>query len=304
MLISMALATLTSTPALAAPIKITGAEAKSYWSAPDVSYPPSKVKDKQRKPWYEGDRGNGMGSWVLVKFDGEQPVTRVVMLAGDWTSATSWKQANRPKEVELKFSDESTETWLLEDEMVPQTFKLPKTTNTSSIRFRVTQIFSGSAFPDTAITEIQVFDDKPGEHPAKELKASTTFPTDSDASYVPVMAADGVRDTAWCEGNKKTDGVGEWLEVHFEAPQKVSKMNICTGVCQMLGTLHKDTNTPTNLTVSFSDGSSQKVTVADKSMPQKIALTPRTAEWARVTIDAVRKGKQYDDACISELSFE
>jgi hypothetical protein len=304
MLFSLALATLSSTPALAAPVKITSASSSSNYDSGGVSYPATKVKDKQRKPWYEGDRGNGLGSWVMVEFEGDKAVTRVVMLPGDWTSADSWSKANRPKEVELKFADESTETWTLDDEMVPQTFKLPKTTTTNSIRFRVTQIYSGTAFPDTAISEIRVFDDQPGEHAAKELKASTEFPTDADSSYVAVMANDGVRDTSWCEGNKTNDGTGEWLEVHFQGAKKVSKMNICTGVCQMLGTLHKDTNAPSNVTVSFSDGSSQKVTLADKAMPQSIPLTPRTVEWARVTINGVRKGKQFDDACISELAFQ
>jgi len=304
MLFSLALATLSTPVADAAPIKITSASSSSHYDSGGVSYPASKVKDKQRKPWYEGDRGNGLGSWVLVEFDGEKDVSRVVMLPGDWTTADSWSKANRPKEVELKFSDESTETWTLDDEMVPQTFKLPKTTKTSSIRVRVTQIYSGTAFPDTAISEIRVFDEQPGEHPSKELKASSEFPTDNDSSYAAVMANDGVRDTAWCEGNKSNDGAGEWLEVHFQGSKKISKMNICTGVCQMLGTLHKDTNAPTKVTVSFSDGSSQTVDLADKSLPQSIPLTPRNAEWARVTIDGVRKGKQFDDACISELSFQ
>ena len=304
MLISLVLATLSSTPAVAAPIKIQSASSSSNYDSGGESFPATKVKDKQRKPWYEGDRGNGLGAWVKVDFNAATPVNRVVMLAGDWTTATKWSQANRPKEVELKFDDESTLTWTLDDTMTPQTFVLPKTKSTASIRFKLVQIYPGTAFPDTAISEISVFDDKPGQHAPKELKASSEFPTDADSSYAPVMAADGVRDTAWCEGNKTTDGAAEWLEIYFNGAQKISKMNICTGVCQMLGTLHADTNTPTGVTVSFSDGSSQKVTVADKAMPQSIALTPRTAEWARVTIDTVRKGKQYDDACISELSFQ
>jgi len=304
MLISLALAALMSTTADAAPIKISSASSSSNYDSGEISYTASKVKDKQRKPWYEGDRGNGLGAWVLVEFDGPQPVSRIEMLPGDWTTADTWTKANRPKEVELKFDDDSTLTWTLDDEMVPQTFKLPKETTTKTIRFKLVQIHPGTAFPDTAITEIRVFDSKPGEHIAKELKASSEFPADTTASYAPIMAADGVRDTSWCEGNKTNDGSAEWLEVHFQGAKKISKMNICTGVCQMLGTLHKDTNAPTALTVSFSDGSSQKVSVADKAMPQSISLNPRTAEWARVTIDTVRKGKSYDDACISELSFQ
>ncbi len=300
--LSLVLLSLISTQADAAKIKITEVDAKSYYSRGEDVYESRYVKDSWRKPWFEGDRGNGMGAWIEVKFD-EQTVSRVVVLPGDWTTTTSWKQANRPKELLVTFSDESTETWTLVDEMRPQTFKPAKPIKTNSIRLTYTQIFPGTAFPDTAITEIQVFNDQPGGIATREVLASSEFEADNESEYSPIMAADGIKDTYWCEGNKETDGVAEWIEFKFNGPQKLGKVTICTGICKF-GPDHKNAAAPTGVTISFSDESSQKVTLEDTIKPKPHPLKPVTTEWARITLDTVRAGSSYNDACISEVAFD
>ena len=89
-------------PVHAAPVKIAGVTAKSYYSEGGATYHSDNVKDgKSTPPWFEGDPGNGVGSWIEVDLGGEHRVTKLQVLAGDWTSGGAWQRANRPAEVEV-----------------------------------------------------------------------------------------------------------------------------------------------------------------------------------------------------------
>ncbi len=138
-----------------------------------------------------------------VKFEGEQTVTRIVVLPGDWSTTEAWRVANRPKELEIRFGDGTEQTWMMTDSMVPQTLVLAKPVNTNSVRFMVKRIFGGSTFADTAISEIRVYDDQTAGVVLKEATASSEYRTDKRSSYAPIMGADGVKDTYWCEGNSQ-----------------------------------------------------------------------------------------------------
>ena len=202
------------TPAHAAPVKIVGVEAKSFYNERGTSYHPDAVKDgKSTPPWFEGDAGNGVGAWIEVDLGGDHNVTKIQVLAGDWTSGGDWGRANRPAEVEVRWSDGSTDIWTMADEWKVQTFTPESPKTTAKIRLKFNSLHSGSAFPDTAISEILVFDDQPGSYVfASGATASSEYPSDNDGSYYPIQASDGVRDTMWCEGVKDGDGVGEWIE--------------------------------------------------------------------------------------------
>lgn len=296
---------LSTVPATAAPVKIAAVTAKSSYSSGDVSYPADNVKDgKGATPWFEGDSGSGVGSWIEVDLGGTKTVTRLQVLAGDWSSGAGWTRANRPKEVEVKWSDETTTIWTLDDSYQMQTFTLPSPKATAKIRLKVNAIYSGSAFPDTAISEILVFDDSADANATiRQVTASSEFPADAESGYFAVQAADGVRDTFWCEGNKGTDGTGEWLQFTFDAPTRITAALICNGMCSTADVLKKG-NAPSRATLTFSDGSTQVVDLkALMPLPQKVAFTPVTTSSVKLRIDGVRKGTEFDDACLSEVSF-
>lgn len=288
----------------AAPVKIASVSAKSSYSNAGVSYPADNIKDgKSSTPWFEGDPGSGVGSWIEVDLGGTKNVTKLQLLAGDW-SGGGWSKANRPKELEVRWSDGSTAIWTLGDEYRMQTFVPPQPKSTSTIRFKINSIYNGSAFPDTSISEILVFDDTADPNATvKQVKASSEFPADADGAYFATQASDGVRDTYWCEGNKGGDGVGEWLEFHFDAPTRVSALSVCNGMCTTPDMLKKG-NAPSRVTLSFSDGSTQQVELkALMPLPQKVTITPVTTSSVKIRIDEVRKGSEYDDTCLSEVTF-
>jgi F5/8 type C domain len=288
----------------AAPVKIAAVTAKSSYTTPDASFPADNVKDgKSATPWFEGDSGSGVGSWIEVDLGGPRNVTRIGILPGDWSGG--WAKANRPKELEVKFSDGTATTWTLADEYKLQELKLPAAKSTSIIRFKINQIFSGTAFPDTAISEILIYDDAPDPYATvTAATASSEFPPDVDGNYFASQSADNVRDTYWCEGNKTGDGVGEWLQYTFAAPTRITAVSVCSGMCTTSDLLKKG-NAPSKVTLTFSDGTSQVVDLKSlMPIPSKVTLTaPVTTGSVKLTINEVRKGTDYDDACLSEITF-
>ncbi len=289
----------------AAQVKIVGVESKSYYNENGVAYHHDNVKDgKSTPPWFEGDSGNGVGSWIEVDLGDEHQVTEVRMLAGDWTSGDHWTKANRPAEVEVRWSDGSTDIWTLADEWQWQSFKPKSPKATSKIRLKFNSLHSGSAFPDTAISELQVFDDSTGKEvvPASAT-ASTTYPSDNSGAYEPIYAYDGVKDTMWCEGNKEGDGVGEWIEFDLGSAVTLLQLKVCAGMCAGLD-IFKKGNATTKLTVDFGNGHTQQFPLKDFPLPQPLRpSSPQKTSKVKLRIDEVRAGSEYNDACISEVSF-
>lgn len=290
----------------AAPVKIAAVTAKSSYNANGVSYPADAVKDgKAMTPWFEGDPGSGVGSWIEVDLGGAHNVTKIAVLPGDWSGA-GWSKANRPKELTIVWSDESTAAWTLTDSYQMQVFTPPKAVSTSKIRLKVAQIYNGSAFPDTAISEILVWDDAPDTAFATvaTVAASSELASDADGSYAAGQAADTVRDTYWCEGGKTGDGAGESLTFTFDAPTRITGLSMCNGMCGSVDMLKKG-NAPSRITLQFSDGSTQSLDVkAVMPLAQTLPLTPVTTSSVKLTIDAVRAGTEFPDTCVSEVQFK
>ncbi|MFT5454044.1 MAG: hypothetical protein ACI9K2_000520 [Myxococcota bacterium] len=294
---------LASSAAHAKRLKITGVTASSEYDEDGTQYPARNVKDgKGTTAWYEGDQGNGLGAWVEVDLGGEHDVRRIVVYGGDWKSEQDWKRANRPKELELKFSDDTTETWTLDDSYAAQSYAPSGGRKTSTIRFRLKSIHPGSAFPDTGISEIQVFDETPEAYvEVKAATASSEFAPDGN-SYYATNTTDGLKDSYWCEGEKESDGVGQWLMYDFGGSKTVKTLEILNGMGTSFD-LHKKGNVATKATLQFSDGSTKAVALKAFAMPQKVDLGSVTTSSVKITFDELRKGTEFDDLCVSEVYF-
>src|SRR5690606_10258453 len=140
-----------------------------------------------------------------------------------------WTRANRPKEIEIKFSDDSTEVLALDDEMKPGELLLSSPKVTSKVRLRIRSVYAGTTWLDTPISEVQVFNADPEESATvRAVGASSTMPPDGDGAYDPVNLTDGLVDSMWCEGTEG-DGVGEWFEVTLAGATRVSKLSLING---------------------------------------------------------------------------
>lgn len=295
-----------SLAAEAAPVKIASVSAKSSYAQGGTTYPADNVKDgKAMTPWFEGDPGSGVGSWIEVDLGGTHKVTKIAILPGDW-SGSGWSKANRPKELTVQWSDQSTASWSLTDTYQMQVFTPPSPVSTSIVRLKIGQVYNGSAFPDTAISEILVWDDQPDPAFAtiKSVTASSELAADADGSYFAAQAGDGVRDTYWCEGGKTGDGAGEWLEFAFDAPTRITGLSMCNGMCGSVDMLKKG-SAPAHVTLQFSDGSTQSMDVkAVMPLAQTLPITAVTTSSVKLKIDAVRPGTEFQDTCVSEVQFK
>jgi hypothetical protein len=262
------------------------------------------IDGKLATSWVEGEDGSGLGAWMKVDFDGEREVTGVKVWGGLWYSYDFWTRANRPKSLEVKFSDGTTEDITFEDKMVAQVVMFKKPHKTTDMRLKITAIYNGTTWLDTAISEVQVIDTSVAGVPdPRAYKFSSKLADDGDGNYNPENMVDGVADSMWCEGNKDGDGLGEWVEVDYGVARSVSKITLVNGVGGNFGAWMKS-NRATKATLTFSDGSKAPIELKNSLQPQTITFPARTTSMVRVTFDEIYKGKEYNDMCIAEMYVE
>ncbi len=299
------LATLSLTSVLAAPVKPAMVSASSeYPTTEGVSYAARNATDgKVGSVWVEGDEGgSGLGHYLTIDLDGSTMVTSLKIWNGNWYSWDFWNRHNRIKELEVEFSDGTKESFTLADEKVAEIVTLAKPVSTDSLKLKVKSIYRGTTFNDTVISEVVVFDDATdSSHSVAAWRDSSHLPEDADGSYAPQNAGDLVADTMWCEGSDG-DGTGEWIEVDFGKSQAVDSLSMINGIGSGLSIWMKG-NTATAATVSYSDGSSESLELKPTMLPKAYSIGPKTTSSVRLTFTGVKAGKEYNDLCVSELSF-
>jgi len=180
--------------------------------------------------------------------------------------------------------------------------RFPKAVTTQTVKLRIKGIHRGNTFNDTAISEVQIFDSAPSDTvvPAS-FTASSTYPADTDGSYEPSKVGDGLLDSMWCEGNEAGDGTGEWIQLDFGSSAKIGGIVLSNGNALDLKSFMA-ANSAVKGTVTFSDGSKESLAIKPSMMEQTIRFAaPRSSSSLRLSFDEVRKGKEFNDLCISEL---
>jgi len=291
--------------ALGARLKPAAISASSTYPAEaGVNYEAKLVGDgKLGTSWVEGEEGGGLGSWFELDLGEVKNVQKVKIWGGFWFSWDFWNRANRPKEIELRFDDGTSEKHTLKDEMLAQEVVLKQSKKTQKVQVRIKAIYSGTTWLDTAISEFQVFDDASDKGLAvAKYVVSSKLEDDADGNYSPENVADGIKDSLWCEGNKEGDGTGEWLEFDFGGAKSVSKLTMINGIGSSLPIWFKG-NRVTKAALTFSNGSTQDITIKNSMMPQTISFSPQQTSSVRVVFTAVAKGKEFNDLCITEAYF-
>ena len=121
-------------------------------------------------------------------------------------------------------------------------------------------------------------------------------------SYKAVNVQDGLADSAWCEGDAG-DGIGQWLEADFGGTQKVSKLTWINGNAASFPLFMKG-NRATDVTLTFSDGSTEKLSAVKSSIrATEVTFPAHSTSSVRITFDAIAKGKEFNDLCVSEAYF-
>lgn len=258
--------------------------------------------NKQATPWIEGESGSGLGSFAKADFGAEKTINELRIWGGCWYNRAYWGHFSRPKTIIAEFSDGTTQELTLKDEFAPQVFPLAAPKKTTSVKLKVTAVYQGDAYNDTAISEI-VFIDNAAEtvQLPSAAKASTTLPPDGDGYYDAKNAVDGMVDSLWCEGGKG-DGTGDWIEITFPAAVTVSKLKIRNGVTYS-SEVFKKANRATAATLTFSDGTTQTVALRGLlPMEESVSFTSVTTSSVKITFTTIIKGTEFNDMCVAEVN--
>jgi len=303
--IGLLLGLLATGPAEAATVKVASITASGTKANDDTGkYDPNFVTDgKQQSYWVEGGEGSGLGSWVQLNFAGPTNVTAIQLWNGSWYSFDFWQRHSRIKEVELEFSDGTKQKHDLADNKLMERIDLGATVKAEWVKVKIKSVYSGNTFNDTALSEIQVIDDQPESHvQVSEWRSSSEYPEDADGNYKAVNVQDGLADSVWCEGDGG-DGVGQWIEADFGASQKVSKLTWINGNAASFPLFMKG-NRAADVTLTFSDGSTEKLSAVKSSIrATEVSFPAHTTSSVRITFDAIAKGKEFNDLCVSEAYF-
>ncbi len=115
------------------------------------------------------------------------------------------------------------------------------------------------------------------------------------------MAVDGNTTTSWQEG-VNGNGEGEYLEFRLSGESKIRAITVNMGNWRDQSNYNQN-GRPRDITV-WLDSTSFSVTIPDGMTQYCIEFTSAvTASKVKIRIDSVYKGTNWEDTCISEITF-
>lgn len=106
--------------------------------------------------WVEGKPGDGIGEWIKIGFEPDFELNQINIVNGYAKSKTIYEANNRLKKVKITFPDGKSEEYLLKDNVLDyQVLKLSKPVTTNSIKITIMEIYKGTKYNDTCISEIK-----------------------------------------------------------------------------------------------------------------------------------------------------
>ena len=134
------------------------------------------------------------------------------------------------------------------------------------------------------------------------VKASSIYSGDNLGRHVPENLYDGRLDTNWTE-NASGSGIGENVTFYFDDTYAVKKMLIYVG-SHFSEAVYRENCRPKVITLTFSDGSTQRVSLEDSYSEQIVTFDQYYyTDSIKLTIEDVYTGSKYPDTVIAELDF-
>lgn len=114
---------------------------------------------------------------------------------------------------------------------------------------------------------------------------------------------DGSSATAWSEG-VSGNGIGETLTIQLNTTCRVNGIRILNGYQKSSDLYYKNAR-PSELRVTFSDGSSEDLYLTDEMGWQGFTFSAsHVTDQVTLTILGVYSGNKYEDTLISEVELE
>ncbi len=120
------------------------------------NYNPNNVIDGDKNTaWVEGVSGNGINQWIKVIFSCKVKIKKISIISGYTADRHRFEINNRIKKIRISFSNGYQTIDNLEDIMSPQFIVLGDIPHTTQwVKFEIIDIYLGSKYQDTAISEI------------------------------------------------------------------------------------------------------------------------------------------------------
>ena len=138
---------------------VTQVTASSTLVQSPYSYAPENITDGDRSTaWVEGAGGNGIGENVTLTYDGTYLMQGFRIRNGYQKKSDLYTKNARPKTIELIFSDGSAQEFGLADSgLTEQEIRLSAPVNSSSVTLVIRDVYPGTKYEDTAITEFGMY---------------------------------------------------------------------------------------------------------------------------------------------------
>ena len=134
-----------------------------------------------------------------------------------------------------------------------------------------------------------------------EVLASSSLPRTDKHSYDAQNLLDDKLATAWNE-DAPGDGEGEWVRFGFAGIVTIARIDIANGYQSDRATYANNPRVR-ELRLTFSDKSSRRVQLEDRTGYQTIEIEPKKTEWIRMTIVSTYPGEKWTDGSLSEIRF-
>lgn len=132
--------------------------------------------------------------------------------------------------------------------------------------------------------------------------ASSVYAGDNLGKHSPEKMYDGKLDTNWTE-NASGNGIGEYAIFYFDDTYAIKKMHIYIG-SHYSEAVYAQNCRPKVITLTFSDGSTERILLEDSYDEQTIVLDKYYyTDYVKLIIEEVYAGTKYLDTVIAELDF-
>lgn len=125
------------------------------------------VDENIKTAWVEGKEGSGIGEWVKINFGDifanisgynfteGRDINSINIINGYAKNETIYYANNRVKKLEISFNDGTSFVTELKDGILEQQkIELPEPKKVSSVKFTILDVYQGSKYDDTCISEI------------------------------------------------------------------------------------------------------------------------------------------------------
>jgi len=131
---------------------------------------------------------------------------------------------------------------------------------------------------------------------------SSTLKPQAGNHYAPKNAVDGSDKTAWAEA-AKGDGIGEWIKITFDSPQKIGTIYVKNGYGVTSKRWHQN-NRIKEATIQVAGGTFPAY-LKDIRGEQVVKIPPSMrntkTKFVKLTIKKVYRGKKWRDTLLNEF---